>query len=79
MALKGGTTGPELDQVVTDTQTLIRRIKANPELDRANDIARQTGDFSLYKYYLGFAGFGTICFAFAVLAIYSFCLVFPSK
>ncbi|KAH6694276.1 P-loop containing nucleoside triphosphate hydrolase protein [Leptodontidium sp. MPI-SDFR-AT-0119] len=78
LALKGGTTDPELDQVVMDAQTPIRRIKANPELDRANDISRQTGDFSLYKYYLGFAGSGTICFAFVVLAIYSFCLVFPT-
>lgn len=60
-------------------QTALRPMKANPELDRANDIARQTGDFSIYKYYIKFAGFKTICSAFAVLAVYSFCLVFPSK
>jgi hypothetical protein len=77
--LKGGTGATELGKAVKEKQTPIRRIKANPNLDNANDIARQTGDFSLYKYYLRFAGFNTVYLAFGVLAIYSFCLVFPSK
>lgn len=52
---------------------------ASTNLESADDIARQTGDFSLYKYYLKFAGVHTMYFAFGVLAVYSFCLVFPSR
>jgi hypothetical protein len=63
----------------TADQTSLRRISPSPNLDPASDLARQTGDFSIYKYYLGFAGYWTFFLALVILAIYSFCLVFPSK
>lgn len=47
--------------------------------DKVAELSRQTGDLSLYKYYLGFAGFGTVAVTWSMMIIHSFCLVFPSK
>ncbi|KAI9744668.1 MAG: hypothetical protein M1818_002197 [Claussenomyces sp. TS43310] len=79
LVIRGGVGAPEPEEAIQEGQNPSRRVTSSPNLDRVDDIARQTGDFSLYKYYLRFAGFGTVYFAFGALAIYSFCLVFPSK
>jgi hypothetical protein len=69
----------KLDNPSPQDKSKMRRISPTPNLDGMNDLARRTGDFSVYKYYLGFAGYHTFFFALIILAIYSFCLVFPSK
>lgn len=73
----GGGTEPEI--ATKQLPSPVRRIIPSPNLDRVDDLTRQTGDISVYKYYLGYAGIRTLYFALVILALYSFCLVFPSK
>lgn len=68
------------DDLTSEEQTVVTRATpAATNADRAAELARQTGDISLYQYYLKFAGAGTFVFGICALFVYSFCIVFPSE
>jgi len=67
----------ESNERIEKTRNPTGRSPAKATEDKVAELSRQTGDLSLYKYYLGFAGFGTVALTWSMMAIHSFCLVFP--
>lgn len=50
-----------------------------PSAEQQQDLARRTGDVSIYKYYIGSVGWTTLAMLATSNAIYAFGLTFPRK